>query len=318
MRLPRSDAVIHQFEPDHYHTTLGAHEPVLTIDDGDTVETSTIDAAGFDRDGNEALPGGGNPQTGPFFVRGAEPGDVLAVSLDRIVPNRAWGFTRNVVAAHLVEPSRVRDLPPSKKVRWSIDTAANTATLDECPADLPNFTIGLDPMLGCFGVAAPRGQAIWTATSGPNGGNMDYRAFRVGTTAYFPVYEPGALLFVGDGHAAQADGEVLGTGIETSMDVRVTVRVVRGEHAKRQQWVRGEDADTIFSVANCRPLELAIQYAMSDMLDWLTGPYGMSPEAAHFILGSHIRYDVGNVFDPAYTMAVRLPKAVLPDVPPMA
>src|SRR5439155_1554878 len=87
----------------------------------------------------------------------------------------------------------------------------------------------IDPMLGCFGVAPPRGQAISCATSGQYGGNMDYRGFTQGVTVYFPVFVPGALLHVGDGHAIQGDGEIVGTGIEISFDVQFTVQLLKGK-----------------------------------------------------------------------------------------
>ena len=103
---------------------------------------------------------------------------------------------------------------------------------------LGNLTLPLAPMLGCFGVAPPRGQAISTATSGEYGGNMDYRGFIAGTIAYFPVFVPGALVHVGDGHAIQGDGEIVGTGIEISMDVQFTVRLIKG---KRIEWPRGHE-----------------------------------------------------------------------------
>ncbi len=125
-------------------------------------------------------------------------------------------------------------------------------------------------MLGCFGVAPPGGQAISTATSAEHGGNMDYRGFVAGVTVYFPVFVPGALLHVGDGHATQGDGEIVGTGIEISMDVQFTVQVIKG---KRIHWPRGENAEYIFTVGNARPLDQAVQHATTEMLRWLKEDY---------------------------------------------
>jgi len=101
---------IHRFQPSHYHTTIGSHEPVLQIDDGDTVITTTVDALGKDASDTPVTPKG-NPQTGPFYVIGAEPGDTLIVELERIWPSRAIGYTSSVVAANIVDPSYVQGLP---------------------------------------------------------------------------------------------------------------------------------------------------------------------------------------------------------------
>jgi acetamidase/formamidase len=164
-------------------------------------------------------------------------------------------------------------------------------------------------MLGCFGVAPPRKQAISTATSAEHGGNMDYRGFVAGTTVYFPVFEPGALFFLGDGHAAQGCGEIVGSGIEISMDVQVTLDVLKG-HAIG--WPRGENAEHIFTVGNARPLDQCVQHATTEMLRWLQQDYGLDPLGANLLLAQCVRYDLGNVFDPAFTMVCRLAKRWLP------
>ena len=125
-------------------------------------------------------------------------------------------------------------------------------------------------MIGCFGVAPALGQALSTATSAQNGGNMDYRLFAPGTTAWFPVSVPGALFYLGDGHACQGDGEIVGTGIETSFEMEVTFRVLK----RTINWPRGETADDIFTVGNARPLDQALQHATTEMLRWLARTMG--------------------------------------------
>jgi amidase len=140
------------------------------------------------------------------------------------------------------------------------------------------------------------------------GGNMDYPGFVAGVTAYFPVFVPGALLHIGDGHATQGDGEIVGTGIEISMDVQFTVRVIKGP---RIRWPRGENAEFIFTVGNARPLDQAVQHATTEMLRWLKEGYGLDGTSASLLLGQCVRYDLGNIFDPAYTMVCKVPKAVL-------
>jgi amidase len=299
--------VTHHFQPTHYHTTIGSHEPVLRIGDGDTVITTTVDAFGKDVS-DTAVTSRGNPQTGPFYVEGAERGDILVVQLDRIWPNRAIGYTGSVVAANVVDPAYVRELPERELAEWRVDNERSTATLVKSETKLGNLTIPLAPMLGCFGVAPSGGQAISTATSAEHGGNMDYRGFVSGVTVYFPVFVPGALLHVGDGHATQGDGEIVGTGIEISMEVQFTVRVIKG---KRIRWPRGENAEYIFTVGNARPLDQAVQHATTEMLRWLKEDYGLDAVSAGLLLGQCVEYDLGNVFDPAYTMVCKVRKAFL-------
>ena len=296
---------IHHFQPTHYHTAIGPFEPVLRIGDGDTVVTTTVDAFGKDASDTLVTPRG-NPQTGPFYVAGAEPGDTLVVQLDQILPNRAIGYSGSVVAPNVVEPLYVRALPERELAEWRVDSG--TATLIKPETKLGNLVIPLAPMLGCFGVAPPRGQAISTATSGEHGGNMDYRGFVTGVTVYFPVFVPGALLYVGDGHATQGDGEIVGTGIEISMEVQFTVHVVKG---KPIRWPRGENAEYIFAVGNARPLDQAVQHATTEMLRWLKEDYALDTMGASLLLGQCVEYDLGNVFDPAYTMVCKLRKGLL-------
>ena len=297
----------YQFQPTLYHTVIGSHEPVLRIRDGDSVITTTVDALGKDA-GDIQVTSPGNPQTGPFYVEEAEPGDTLVVQLDRITPSRPMGYTGSVVAANVVDPVYVRELPERKLAEWRVDNERGTATLIKPETKLGNLTIRLAPMLGCFGVAPPGGQAISTATSAEHGGNMDYRGFVAGVTAYFPVFVPGALLYVGDGHAAQGDGEIVGTGIEISMEVQFTVRVIKG---KGIRWPRGENAESIFAVGNARPLDQATQHATTEVLRWLEEDYGLDATSASLLLGQCVEYDLGNIFDPAYTMVSKIRKALL-------
>jgi acetamidase/formamidase len=139
---------------------------------------------------------------------------------------------------------------------------------------------------------------------------MDSRGFREGVTAYFPVAVEGALFFIGDGHATQGDGEIVGTGIETSFEVEFALRVLEG---KRIGWPRGENATDIFTVGNARPLDQAVQHATTEMLRWLTSDYGLTLAEASVVLGQCVEYDLGNIYDPAYTMVCRLAKRWLPE-----
>lgn len=299
-----------RFSPEVFHSTLAAHGPVLRIADGDTVITDTLDAHGIDKDMRKRG-GDTNPMTGPFFIEGAEAGDVLAVEIVRISMNRKTGWTRSGLAWNVVDPAMVRDMPQRDKIIWDIGLlgGGNGVTLQEPTQGLKNWSVPLDPMIGCFGVAPAGGEAISTATSGPHGGNMDYRLFRMGTTAMFPVAVTGALFFLGDVHAAQGDGEIAGTGIETSAEVEFRVRIIK---QKPIAWPRGETDDAIFTVGNARPLEQGLQHATSEMLRWLESDYGLSRVSASHLLGMAVRYDVANVFNPAFSVACRIDKKWLP------
>ena len=298
----------HVFEPETYYSTLGSHPPVLEIDPGDTISTTTVDAGGGDRNG-EFCGVSGNPQTGPFAVRGAEPGDTLVVKIDRLWPNRPNGFTRAQIAPNVTDYGYEPTFDDTvERAWWSLDLEAGVARLSTPRNRLSGIELPLKPMLGCFGVAPERGQAISTATSGPNGGNMDYRGFVEGVTVYFPVFAEGALFHLGDGHAIQGDGEIVGTGIETSMDVTFTLDLMRGDPIN---WPRAENDKYIMAVGNVRPLDQAVQHATTELIQWLCGGYGLTEREAHLLLGQCIRYDVGNVYDPAYTMVAKVEKSLL-------
>ena len=300
----------HHFEPHTYQNSFGSHPPVLRIRHDDTVITTTVDASGLDQAG-QPVAKGSNPQTGPFYVEDAAPGDTLVVHLDALAPNRPTGWSRDVLASHLLDAEAVRTLPESAKTQWDIAPDGRTARLSNPPGHLDQVAFPLCPMLGCLGVAPEDGQAISSSTSGPYGGNMDYRGATAGATFYFPVFVPGALLHLGDGHALQGDGEIVGTGIETSFNVRFTVGLLKDHPI---HWPRGENAGYLFTLGNARPMEQALQHATTEMLAWLQSDYHLDVRAASLLLGMCVEYEVANVFDPAFTMVCKLPKGILNEV----
>lgn len=298
----------HDFAATAFYNVIGTLPPALEIMSGDTVVTRTLDAWGYDE--NEVQRAHGpNPMNGPIFIEGAEPGDALKVEILDMKPTRDMGFTRSVLAANVIDPEAARDLPRSEKTLWDIDRHAMTVKLKEQVAGIENLMLPLSPMIGCFGVAPSHGQAISTATSGAYGGNMDYRLLGPGATIWFPVFAPGALFFLGDCHAVQGDGEIVGTGVETTFEVTVRLTV---EKARPMSWPRAEIADDIITIGNARPLDQALQHATTEMLNVLVADYGLTKVAASHLLGQVVRYDIGNVFDPAYTVACRVAKKWLP------
>ena len=295
----------HSFIPATYHNVLGTLPAALTVASGDTVTTETIDANGWDKHGTKVT-SGPNPMNGPIAVTGAEPGDSLRVDILAMQPIRATGWTRAALAENVVDPAFVAALPPRDRAIWAIDGNAGTVTLQDPP---PGFalTLPLAPMIGCFGVAPAMGQAISTATSGEYGGNMDYRRLGPGTTIWFPISTPGALFFLGDAHAVQGDGEIVGTGVETCFQITFRLTVEK----RTIVWPRGQTDRDIFTLGNARPLDQALQHATTEMVRWLAEGYGLSTLAAGHLMGQAVRYDIGNVYDPAYTVACRLPRALL-------
>ena len=246
---------------------------------------------------------------GPIYVEGAEPGDALRVDILRIDPASDSGWTRAALSAIVVEPEYVRNLPSRDLAEWIVDRKAATVRLAAPSSALKDLELPCAPMIGCFGVAPAGGEAISTATSGRNGGNMDYRGFAAGCSVSFPVAVPGALFFLGDCHAVQGDGEISGTGVETCCEVEVRLTV---EKQRAIGWPRGESNDRIFTVGNARPLDQALQHATTEMVLWLKSDYGLSDADAAALLGQTVRYEVGNVFNPAFTMVCSVEKKWLP------
>lgn len=298
---------VHRLIPARFFNSLGGHPPALTVQPGDTVVALAVDANGFDAEG-VAVASEPNPMCGPVFVAGAEPGDALGIRIRRITPTRAGGWTRGALAGNVVDPEYVRELPARDRIEWRIDAERGTVALQDPPPALAGFSVPLDPMIGCFGVCPAGGEAISTSTSGPHGGNMDWRGFRAGCTVWFPVAVPGALVFLGDGHAVQGDGEIVGTGVETSCEMEVTLELRKGWAIG---WPRGEDEAGRFTVGNARPLDQALQHATTEMARWLQEE-GLDPVSAGQVLGQVVRYEIANVFDPAYTVVCRIPTGFWP------
>jgi acetamidase/formamidase len=271
--------------------------------------TKTIDAGGTDWNGKSVAPGP-NPQTGPFYVEGAEPGDMLVVSIEKIEVNRGDAYSGSLLAPYALDPSAIAarvDREP-RRVTWKLDKARNVGILAG-PDITPAIELPLRPMLGCVGVAPARKEAIATNTPGAFGGNMDYAGLTAGVKVMLPVNEPGALLFVGDGHARQGEGEVVGTGLETSMDVEFTVDLVK---QKATAWPRLENDTHIMVLGSARPLLQAFQHATTEMQRWLMTDYGFSERGAQAYMGQALEYEVANVVDPNFTVVAKVRKALLP------
>jgi len=301
----------HRFEPPDFSNLFTAdREPVLTIWPGDTVHTRTIDSGGVDEHGvTRAL--FGNPQTGPFFISGAEPGDTLVVHLVKLTLNRDWADSLDTIVGRALGGSlagRAGDL--GKPVRWTLDRKAGVARPEGAKGALQGFAVPLRPMLGGLGLAPGFGSApMSTGDTGRSGGNMDFPEVVEGATVYLPVQQPGALLYLGDAHALQGDGETSQYALETSMDVSFRVELVKG---RALPLPRVESATEIMALGQAGSLDDALKAASTGLVRWLEQDYGLTLSEAAQVLGSAVRYSVPNLAGRSVGVAARLPKALLP------
>ncbi|HKF21007.1 MAG TPA: acetamidase/formamidase family protein [Candidatus Angelobacter sp.] len=297
----------HEFVPTAFYRQFSPlNKPVLTLWPGDSVHTTTVDAGGTDEKGVTRVLGG-NPETGPFYIETASPGDTLVVHFTRIRLNRDYAISDDGIVGRAVDNDlavKVKDL--FKDVRWHLDRERGVATSGKPGDHLKQFIVPLRPMLGCVATAPGIAQAPPpTGDSGRWGGNMDFNEIVEGSTVYLPVNVPGALLYVGDGHAAQGDGELNGNALETSMDVEFTVEVLAG---KRVPGPRVESATHIIAMGLGGSLDEAFRGATSNMAAWLAEKYGLTPSEVAQVLGTSAEYKVSEVADRNAGMVLMLRK----------
>jgi amidase len=300
----------HEFTPVSFEREFSSRtRPVLTIWPGDTVHTTTVDAGGADEKGVRRVLGG-NPQTGPFFIQGAMPGDVLAVRFDRIRLNRDNAVSDDAIVGRATGPQfAVKMKDTGKSVRWRLDREKGVATSELPGEHLKSFTVPLRPMLGCVAVAPGFGAAPFpTGDSGRFGGNMDLNEVVEGVTVYLPVSQPGALLYIGDGHAAQGDGELNGNALETSMEVEFTVDVVASKNILSP---RVESAAEVMAVGLGGSLEDALRLAVASLAQWLEQDYTLTPSEIAQVLGTSLELRINEVADRNAAVTGKLKKVAL-------
>jgi amidase len=304
---PSSAPQRHEFVPTTFYRQFSPHiKPVLTVNPGDTIHTTTVDAGGIDEKGVARVLGG-NPETGPFYIESAVPGDTLVVQFTKLRLNRDWAQSDDYMVGRAVDTGLAVKLKDNgKNVRWHLDTQRGVATPEKPGEHMANYSVPLKPMLGCVAVAtrlpaAPPG----TGDSGSYGGNMDFNEINEGATVYLPVNVTGAFLYVGDGHAAQGDGELNGNALETSMDVEFTVDVIS---AKNIAGPRVESATHIMAVGLAGSLDDAMREATSNMADWLMNDYNLTPSELAQVLGTAAEYKVSEVADRNAGIVLKLNK----------
>lgn len=314
LEIPAGPPQRRTYNPESFSNAFTAERaPVMVIRPGDVIATRTIDSGGVDEHGRTVALYG-NPQTGPFFIASANPGDVLAIHIRKLALNRDYadsldGFTGSAMSLRLA--ARAADL--GQKVRWRLDRAAGTARLENPPAGLKDYVVPVRPMLGGVGVAPDFGFAPFSAgDTGRFGGNMDFNQIGQGATLYLPVYQPGALLFLGDGHALQGDGETTQWALESSLDVEFSVEVLPSRPLSSPR-VETDDAITVIGQASS--LDEAVRAATGSMVQWLEQDYGLSVSEASLILGTAAQYRVVTLAGRNAGMALSLDKARLRDLP---
>src|SRR3954469_8333651 len=255
-----------------------------------------------------------NPQTGPFYVEGAEPGDTLALHFVAMEPARDWGASAAIpFFGGLTSTDRTATLQdPLPDTTWiyELDPAKNTVTFvaqhTELAVELP-----VEPMLGAVGVAPPGGEVRSSLVPERFGGNMDPPQMRPGTTCFLGVNVEGALFSIGDGHCRQGEGEACGTAVEGAMTTTLIVELVRGS---APGWPRIEDDTHLMSAGSQKPLEDAFRISQVDMVEWLAAQYGFDRLDAYQLLTQGSETPIANVVDPNYTVLTKLRKSYLPSV----
>jgi amidase len=306
-------------EPAEYAWTFGGRPPVLTVEPGTVLELFTEDCFGGQVRGIDDLPSQVcefpylNPVTGPIAVRGAEPGDTLALHFVAIEPARDWAVSSTFphFGALTSTHQTVTLQPPLEERVWlyEVDSAAGTVTYHARSSSEVVIELPLDPMHGTVGVAPAGFEARQTITPDAHGGNMDSPEVRAGATVYFGVNHPGALFGIGDGHCRQGQGEVCGTGVEAAMVTTVVVDVVKGVGTA---WPRFETDTAIMSTGSTRPLEDAYRISQHDLVTWVAAELVVDELDAYQLVSQAGEAPVANVCDPNYTFVARLDKRYLP------
>ncbi len=299
------------FVPQAGVQTYAVRPPVLRVKPGDIVESPTLTRPGdyYEKEGG-AWPG----EVGPFYVEGAAPDDTLVVKILSVRLNRdtAVSFVRPAGLSALATDGRLRLLNeplPTRRFVWQLDRKRNTASLDLPNSKSKRIEIPLKPMVGRVAVAPAGEEAFGGLWPGAFGGNMDASDIREGATVFLPVYHEGALFYFGDIHAAQGDGEVCGSGLETTAVVTMRFELIKG---KKILWPRIEDAEHIMVAGSGRPLIDAFRIAHVELIEWLVADYGFEKMEAYQVVSQVGSARVANVVDPLYTVVAKFPKALLP------
>lgn len=289
--------------------------PALEVAPGETITFDVTDASAgqitpestrdvFDEYDSARV----NPVTGPVRVDGAEPGDVLVLRLESYAPS-GWGWTANIPGFGLLAD----DFPEAALHHWTYERDGSVPLLFGDLAEIP-----LAPFTGTIGVAPAEAGAHSIIPPRRVGGNMDVRDLVAGSVLYLPVEVTGALLSIGDTHAAQGDGEVCGTAIESPMQVTVSIKLVKKEPLAMPRLDRpaprmsGRAGDRIWITTGIGPdLHEAARAAVRGMIDLLARERSLSPIDAYMLCSVAGDLKVSQIVDaPNWTVSFHLPQSI--------
>ena len=297
------------------YTYAASYAPVARLKPGNILETNTVDCFGnaIKKPGDTlSMAPGDNPLTGPFYIEGAEPGDTLAVKILDLKVDGNQGIGALAPGFGAVNSTNYTPMinPPIPEKIWfyPIDHASNTATFQALDSKF-TVKIPLHPFFGCIGVAPAGGEARSSIVPEAFGGNMDSPEASVGNTVYFPVNVSGAMLFLGDGHAAMGDGEIAGTAIEVALRGRVQVHVIKNH---KINWPRFENDEYIMTVGAYRPLDDALRIAFTELIAWIHSDYHLSELDAYELLSKVAEIHLNEMVDPNYVVVAKVKKSFLP------
>jgi acetamidase/formamidase len=305
-------------QPSDYVWTFGGADPVMKVSPGDVLElwtddcftslVETVDDLASEKVVFPFL----NPQTGPFFVEGAEPGDTLALHFVSIEPARDWGVSTTFplfgALTSTLATVTLQDPLPEIVWRYEVDRSRRTVGYQARRGDY-SVELPLEPMHGTVGVAPANLEARSALVPGAWGGNMDTPEMRAGTTCYLGVNVEGALFSLGDGHYRQGEGETCGVAVEGAMETVLVVDLIK---RRSTPWPRLEDDLYIMSTGSARPLEDAFRIAHGDLVAWLAEEHGLDRLDAYQLVTQISESPVANVCDPNYTFVAKAPKRFLP------
>lgn len=305
-----------------YHATLdtvkyvyGPSAPVAHLISGEILDTNTLDCFGdaIKKPGDTlAMAKGDNPLTGPFYIEGAAPGDTLAIEflqLDVNGPQGVGAFDPGFGAINPTGYTPMLNGPlPERIWFYPIHQEDATATFQAHDSDF-SVKIPMHPFLGCIGVSPKRGESRSSIVPEEFGGNMDSSEASVGNTLYLPVNVAGALLYIGDGHAAMGDGEIAGTAIEVPLRVRLRMTVLKGQLIT---WPRFESKDELMATGIYRPLDDSLRIAFTQLIAWVHADYGLSELDAYELLSKVATIHLAEMVDPNYVVIAKINKKYLP------
>jgi amidase len=293
-RIPRTDRVF---------SYSAEHSPCARVTPGETILVETKNAFGDQTfEPGETLQSlsleGADPLTGPLFVEGAEPGDSLAVTIEHI---------------ETVGPGMQGVIPDFGILDWRSDLPLYFFMPED--GEIPwlrGIRFPLRPNLGAMGVAPAEGSipSIWP---GDHGGNMDTKYVCAGSTVFFPVFHPGALLVLGDCHQIQGDGELCGVAPETDAEVTLRVDVLKGKTIRRPRIMT---AARFMTIASAETLEEAVKVAVRDAIDILVKEKGLTEDEAYLLITVKADIEICQVVDPLMTVRVAMDRDFFEELQP--